>query len=496
MFEHIRLVAVREFRQIAMTRSFWLTLLILPLALALGPVASNYLDKSDTDSVMVIDQAGGTTAARIGQRIDLDNQRATLDALARYVRRHDLQRADPAAPWAQQDHWYTDAEIARFVATGGLKAALVQIARVAKDDAARFEAPDPDYRIVATPPALAATAPAGLDAALDRYLRPSDKSDRKPVDYVVLIPHDFGASPAIRVWANGAPRASFMALLDNVLTPDLRARFLANAGTSPATAAGANLVAPAIQVTTPKSGSGRERTLIRSILPLACAYILLMSLVLSGSWMLQGSVEERSNKLLETVLACVSPSELMYGKLVGTVAVGLSMVLTWAACGAFAAYATHGAIADVIRPALEPVSSVGSMLTILYFFVAGYMMVAMIFLAIGAVSDSMRDAQGYLMPVILLIMMPFTLLVQAILRGSGGAAITVLTWIPLYTPFTVLARLGSGMPTWEVVGSGAVLAVFVLVEIVLLGRVFRASLLAEGRRGLADIVKTMGRPSR
>ena len=100
--------------------------------------------------------------------------------------------------------------------------------------------------------------------------------------------------------------------------------------------------------------------LVRSILPLAACYLLMMSLMLSGSWMLQGTVEERSNKLLETVLACVSPEELMYGKLLGTIAVGLSMILVWVLCGVGAAYATHGAIADMIRPALAPLTSPGT----------------------------------------------------------------------------------------------------------------------------------------
>ena len=71
--------------------------------------------------------------------------------------------------------------------------------------------------------------------------------------------------------------------------------------------------------------------LVRSILPLAAAYLLMISLMLSGSWMLQGTVEERSNKLLETVLACVSPEELMNGKLLGTAGVGLFMIAVWIA---------------------------------------------------------------------------------------------------------------------------------------------------------------------
>jgi ABC-2 type transport system permease protein len=235
--------------------------------------------------------------------------------------------------------------------------------------------------------------------------------------------------------------------------------------------------------------------LIRSILPLAAAYLLMMSLMLSGSWMLQGTVEERSNKLLETVLACVSPEELMYGKLLGTVGVGIFMIAVWIGCGLFAAYATQGAIADMIRPALDPLSSPGTILAMIYFFVVGYVTISVFFLAIGAMSDSMRDAQGYLMPVIMLILLPITVLMQAVLAGgTGGVLMEVLTWVPIWTPFSVLARLGLGIPMWEVVATGTILAAFTALELVMLGRLFRESLLAQGQRpSLAEVVARIRR---
>ena len=99
--------------------------------------------------------------------------------------------------------------------------------------------------------------------------------------------------------------------------------------------------------------------------------------------MLQGTVEERSNKLLETVLACVSPEELMYGKLLGTVGVGLFMIAVWIAGAGVAAYATQGAIADLIRPALDPLTSPATVLAMIYFFVVGYVTISVFFLAIG-----------------------------------------------------------------------------------------------------------------
>jgi len=480
--KNILIVAAREFRQIASMRSFWLTLLILPVALSLGPIAQRFLRDDRADRVIVIDRTGGAEARSIEQRFAADRDRDLLQKLSRYVQRHKYESADPAAPWARHDRWYDEADIARFRASGGLDAALARIDRVKPADAPTFKPPTADYEIVPAPPALAAMPDDRLDAAVKGYLKPAD-GKTKPVDYILLVPRDFGSSPLVKLWARSEANGTFIAAVQDVLTRDLRSRFLESQGVSPAAAQTASGIAPALAISTPPPGGGaREAMLVRSILPLAATYLLMMSLILSGSWMLQGTVEERSNKLLETVLACISPEELMYGKLLGTIAVGLSMILAWVACGVAAGYATHGVIADLIRPALDPLTSPGTIFALIYFFLAGYVTISVLFLAIGGMSDSMREAQGYLMPVLLAILMPITLLLQAILAGKGGILVEVLTWVPLWTPFAVLARLGIGIPTWEVVGSGLVLAVFAAISLVLVGRLFRASLLAQGQR--------------
>jgi ABC-2 type transport system permease protein len=480
--KNVLIVAVREFRQITSMRSFWLTLLILPIALAIGPIAQRFLRDDGADRVIVIDRTGGGEARSIAQRFAADQHRDLLQKLSRYVQRHKLEKADPSAAWASHDRWYSDADVAQFLGSGGLDAALAKINRLKPSEAPDFKAPTADYEVVATPPALANLPESELDATIQHYLKPVDDK-AKPVDYVVLIPKEFGASPVVRLWARGEARPGFVAAVQDVLTRDLRSRFLESQGVSPQAAQAATVIAPALAISSPPPGGGaREAMLVRSILPLAASYLLMMSLMLSGSWMLQGTVEERSNKLLETVLACISPEELMYGKLLGTIGVGLSMILAWVACGIVAAYATHGVIADLIRPALEPLTSPGTIIALIYFFLTGYIAVSVIFLAIGGMSDSMREAQGYLMPVLLAILMPITFLLQAIVAGRGGVLVEVLTWIPLWTPFAVLARLGIGIPTWEVVGSGLVLAAFTALSLVLVARLFRASLLAQGQR--------------
>ncbi|MBU1755538.1 MAG: ABC transporter permease [Alphaproteobacteria bacterium] len=477
---NILLVAAREFRQIAAMKSFWLTLMLLPIALALGPLVGQALDDDEETRVVVLDRSGGTAREAILARFGFEEDRYRLSALSRYVRRHGLEQADPQAPWTQHDRWYTEADVATFRAQGGIDAAIAKLDAVKPEEIASFEAPTPQYEFPEAPETLVSAGEEQLDERVDALL---DSEGEEEVATVVAIGRDYPADPTIRLWSNEQPGTGFITVLQDVLTGDLRQRLLTQRGLSPQEATAIQSAAPAIAVTTPPPGGGaREALLIRSIVPLALAYILMMSLMLSGSWMLQGSVEERSNKLLESLLACIRPEELMYGKLLGALAVGLSMILVWVGCAAAVAFATHGAIADMIRPALAPLTSPGIILAMIYFFVAGYVAISILFVSIGALADSMSEAQGYLMPILLAILLPITFLIQAIMMGQTGLMVQVLTWVPLWTPFTVLARLGAGIEMWEIVGSGVLLAGFVWLELVFLGRLFRASLLAQGQK--------------
>lgn len=495
---NILLVARREFAQVVALKSFWLTLLLIPIALALGPILGERLEDDEPERIIIMDRAGGSAAEAIEARFAFEEDRRTLEALSRYVERHELERVDSAAPWAQHDRWYTPADVAAFRRAGGLDAALARIGRAKPEDTPEFDEPDAYYEFAAPSRGLATARGSALEAEADRLIEASkDAPAASRADVVVLIGEGYPEDPTVRLWSNEQPRATFVASLQEVLTTDLRQRMLTRSGLSAQQAAAVQSAAPAIAVTTPPPGGGaREALLVRSIVPLALAYILMMGLMLSGSWMLQGAIEERSKKLLESVLACITPKELMYGKLLGALGIGLSMLTAWLGAAAVVAFATQGAIADMIRPALAPVTSPGAIATLIYFFVMGYIAISIIFVAIGALADSMSEAQGYLMPVILAILLPVTFLLQAILLGNSGPLVQVLTWVPIWTPFTVLARLGSGISALEVIGAAVVLAAFVVLEMVMLARLFRASLLAQGQKPGLKVLMERLRPVR
>ena len=481
----VLLVAQRELRQVLSTRGFWVTLLIVPLAFAVSIFASTRFAPPTSAAFTLVD-ASGRYGAAIERRLELDYQRQVLHDLAAYVDRWGLASVDPGAVWARRDAWAADPAVARFIAEGGADAALRRLQPRLPEGAPAFKPPIRSYVEIA-PPAGVPTGQ-GPDAFGRAVLAPMQgdvetSAGRRPFTLAVYIPQDFGAPGAVvRIWTNGRFNEGLIETIRQRLTAALRRNLLQADGLSAETAARIESLSAPIQVAEPPPAAARGVVVTKSIVPLALVYLLLIAAFSTGSMMLQGVIEERSNKLLESVLACIRPGELMYGKLLGLGAVGLCIVGAWAGCGVAAALSSSGgAVSELLRPSLQALDKPWILAAMIFYFLSGYVIVAMLFLAIGSLSDSMQDAQSYLMPVIMGIMLPIIVIMQASLRSPDTPIVHVLSWIPIYTPFAMLARLGVGVPLPEMLGTGALLIVFLGLELVLLGRVFRASLLGAGQ---------------
>ena len=415
------LVAAREYRQVASTRGFWITLLALPIALGISILSSSLSRPPDSSAYMLIDQSGGRYGGAIERRLELDHQRRVLANLAAYVRRWNVASADrrapspyapspphapsPHPPWASSHAWFSDAEVDAFVRSGGASGALRDIEPRLPPGAPPFDAPKPGFVEVAAPANLPLDqGPDRLGSALVPYFQGeiSTPAGKRSLAAVVYIPRDFGQpSGVVRVWTGGSAGAPLIDAAGDELTRALRLTALRAQGLSAETAARLDALSAPIEVSQPVAHGGRDRLVIRSLLPLGLVYLLLIATMTTGALMLQGVIEERSNKLLETLLACVHPGELMQGKLIGLGAIGLTVVAAWVGCAAAGAFAARGALADVLGPAMATLDQPWMLAALLFYFVAGYLIVSMAYLAIGSVSDFMQDAQGYMMPVIL-----------------------------------------------------------------------------------------------
>ena len=263
----------------------------------------------------------------------------------------------------------------------------------------------------------------------------------------------------------------------------MRQALLRASGVDAATASRIETAQAPLAVAAPPPERDRAQMAVRSAVPLALVYLLLTAALITGGMMLQGVIEERSNRLLEAVLACVEPRELMLGKLIGLGAVGLTVLAAWVGCALLAAFAMQGFVADILRPSLAALNQPWTIALMIFYFFCGYLILAMAYLAIGSLSNSIQDAQAYLMPVSMAVLLPVMLMVSAALQNPDSWLPRVMSWIPLYTPFAMLARLGSGVGAAEIVATGLLLIVFVTLEIRLLGRVFTASLLGKLKMG-------------
>lgn len=491
------LVAIREFRQIVRTRSFWLTLLLMPAAILISQVSVRLLQPPPGVAVVMVDQTGRYQGA-IQQRFTFDRDQEVLGGLAEYAQRWKIQAHGRGDVWADGPRVFTPADAAAFEAAGGLKAAQAELARLKPAGATDFSPPKPVAIPVAPPPGLVTDqGPDAFGASLAPRLKQNVATDYGPrkIGLGVYIPADYGTpGVAARVFSDGTPRPMLIDAVRQELTAIARADALKASGLDMAALGRIQALRAPITIKDPPEGVSRARMMLHSALPLALAYLLLISIMMSGSWMLQGLIEERSNKLLESVLACVTPDDLLFGKLMGVMATGFLMIGAWVTFAVVVAFSVQGAVADFLRPALTSVSSPGIVAALIYYFLAGYLAISILFLAVGAVSDSMRDAQAYLTPLILMITIPFVVIAQSVLLNPDGPLPRILSWVPIYAPFAMMARLGAGVPAWELAGSGLLLAAFIAVEIVLIGRLFRSSLLQSGQAGgFAVLLKRMRR---
>ncbi len=480
--KNILLVATREYKQIAATRGFWVMLLVLPLVIGVTQIAGRFF-RPQLNSAYVLVDASGQFESAIDRRLNLNYQRVELGAFSAYVQRWNLQSIAPDAIWAKGERWFNDAQIEQFVADGGIAAALATIQPHLPKDAPLYDIDPPTYIRAPLPAGInAADGPDAIATALaDELQNEIDTPDgKRPLALVAYIPATPGTETPVRMWTNGAPNQSLVDNVRNEITRIQRSQALQASGLTPEASANIMDISTPINLSAPPQGGGREQVVIRSALPLVMVYLLLVTVMTTGSMMLQGVIEERSNKLLESILATIRPADLMYGKLLGLGAIGLTILAVWVAAAVGAAFFVQGMVADIVKPSLSVIEP-WMFVAMLFYFLAGYLIISMLYLAIGALSNSLQDAQAYLMPVIMLIMLPTIFMMLSVVQQPNGVFPIIMSWIPLYTPFAMLARLGAGVDFTEVLGTGLMLTVFVGVEMLLLGRLFQASLLRTGQ---------------
>ena len=215
------------------------------------------------------------------------------------------------------------------------------------------------------------------------------------------------------------------------------------------------------------------------IFPGVFSLLLTLSIIFSSTYLLQGLVEEKENRLIEILLSSVSPQQLLTGKVLGIGAAGLVQVAIWVISAPLLLNLASSSIGGFISTIQLPASFI--VLAVVYF-ILGYLLFAVLSAGIGAISSNSREGQQLIgiFTIPLLIPLWFGSLLIAFPDNPIWA---VLTIIPVSAPAEVIIRLGvSDIPAWQLATSIAVLVLSIIGGLLLTAKVFRTYLLMYGKR--------------
>lgn len=221
--------------------------------------------------------------------------------------------------------------------------------------------------------------------------------------------------------------------------------------------------------------------------------ILYMTIIMYGQSIMRGVIEEKSSRIVEVLLSSVTPFQLMFGKIMGIGAVGLTQYFIWGAMilgiglfGQSFVIQMGGELEQM--ELLSPTTIV----FFIIFFVLGYLLFATMYAAVGAICNTDQEAQQAQVPVIIFLVIPLLLMTYIVGNPSSGLT-TVLSLIPFFTPMLMFMRINLVMPpAWQIGLSIVLLVVAILLMIKLAAKIFRIGILMYGKRpSLAEIVTWM-----
>ena len=438
------LIARREYLAYARTVGFWLSLLAFPLFAILGGAVPILMKTSEPMRVVaVVEQGEGAQGLSAAVR----------DALASDARRRQA-RADEAAEKA--------AETGAQNSPAG--AALRSLSK-------------PMIRLVEAPADILSAAPgAAQDAAVRRHLD-RDAPEGEKLSAVVFLTRQDG-EPAARVWSARATDDTVEDFVRTALKNYNRKAVFEAAGINPSVVQATEDFRPKVTAFSPRAASGGEvsfKDKLPSVIGLIGGF-LLWSLIITGASILLNSVmEEKSNKILEVLLSSASATEILAGKVLGVALLTLTVMLAWGGIGMFGLIASAPAQAAEVGNILW---GGGLLAWFAAFMVGGYLMYAVLFAAIGAFCETPRDAQTLMGPIMMVLVVPM-ITMQMALTTPDAPLVRILSWIPPFTPFLMMARMPSHPPLYESLGALAAMFAFALVMVWVAGRAFRAGALAD-----------------
>jgi len=235
----------------------------------------------------------------------------------------------------------------------------------------------------------------------------------------------------------------------------------------------------------------------------ACGLLIYMILMIYGTMVMRGVMEEKINRIAEVIVSSVKPFQLMLGKIIGIGLVGITQFGIWIlliVCLQFllplifpsfshqaqqAASATQSGGATGFMSVMNDLKSLPLGLILfcfLFYFMGGYLLYASLFAAIGSViSEDQQEAQQLVFPVMMPIILSFVIMTKAVAEPNSGLAIFG-SLFPLTSPIVMMGRITYDVPWWQLATSMILLVLGFLFFTWLTAKIYRTGILLYGKK--------------
>lgn len=227
----------------------------------------------------------------------------------------------------------------------------------------------------------------------------------------------------------------------------------------------------------------------------ACGFLIYFIMLIYGSQVMMGVMEEKTNRIAEVMVSSIRPFQLMLGKIIGIGLVALTQFALWIAF-IFVIYnvtkASGGAgnnISGLVGSVQTVFTSINVPLIIFcfaFYLLGGFFFYSSLYAAIGsAVNEDMREAQSLSFPVTLLVIFSIVLMTSAMADPTGPLAFWA-SIIPFSSPIVMMARIPFGVPGtvpwWQLGLSMALLVLGFIFTTWFAGKIYRTGILMYGKK--------------
>ena len=234
---------------------------------------------------------------------------------------------------------------------------------------------------------------------------------------------------------------------------------------------------------------------VASTIGYVAGFLIYFILLVYGSQVMMGVMEEKTNRIAEVIVSSVKPFQLMLGKIIGIGLVALTQFFLWVAfifiiynitSASGSSMSSMSMVVGGIQKAFGSINVPMILFGFVFYFLGGFFFYSSLYAAIGsAVNEDMREAQSLSFPITLLVIFSIAMMSVAINDPTGPVAV----WgsiIPFSSPIIMMARIPFGVPGtvpwWQLALSMTLLIAGFIFSVWLSGKIYRTGILMYGKK--------------